>query len=96
MNRTRLKSIKDAVPAIKAVHEEMKDKLSDWNDKIETARNTIEDAKCDEESAHDNLPEAFQIGEQGEKMMDIISSLEPAVDTLSDALSYIEEALEKC
>ena len=51
---------------------------------IQRATEIITEVRDEEDEALNNLPESFQYGEKGEAM-------EEAIDTLSDAVDYLEE-----
>ena len=55
---------------------------ADRRSRIEKAKVEIQDILDAEQSAFDNLPENFQQGEQGDKMQEVINSLEEAVSAL--------------
>ena len=50
------------------MNKERRKRLEEASALLEQAREVIEDVKCEEEEAYDNLPEAFQAGERGEQM----------------------------
>ena len=47
-----------------------------------------------EQEAFDNMPESFQDGEKGERMQEIIDTLEGVVGDLENAIESINEAQE--
>lgn len=49
-----------------------------------TARQILEDALDDEQTAYDNLPESIQDSERGEAMSDVIYTLEEMRDNLEE------------
>lgn len=51
----------------------------------------IEEVMNEEQEAYDNLPESIQYSERGENMEGYISSLDDAMNYLSDAISSLEE-----
>lgn len=58
-------------------------KLSDIKDQVESPRD-------EEQEAYDNLPESFQNGEKGQAAQEAITSLENAIELLTD----LEEAAD--
>lgn len=61
-------------------------------EQIEELKGELEDLKCEEECAFDNMPESLQYSEKGERMQEIISNLDDAVSNLEDAIDYINQA----
>lgn len=51
----------------------------------------IEEVMNEEQEAYDNLPESIQYSERGENMEGYISSLDDAMNYVSDAISSLEE-----
>jgi len=47
-----------------------------------------------EQEAFDNLPESFQEGEKGERMQEIIDTLEDVVSNFEDAIESLNQAQE--
>ena len=52
---------------------------------VTEARDLIEEAKCGEEEAYDNMPESLQESERGETMQDYIAAMEDAIMSLEEA-----------
>ena len=74
-----------------------KDRRKRINEVIEDVRSmmtTIEEIRGEEEEARENLPESLQEGGQGQGMQDAASSMESAIDQLSDVEGLLEEATQ--
>ena len=69
------------------MNKERRRKLNNIVAKLEDIRSELEDVKCDEEMAYDNMPENLQYSLRGEEM-------EEAIDTMDESLGEIDEALE--
>lgn len=59
--------------------------------KLEDLSVEIEEVMNEEQEAFDNLPESIQYSEMGENMEEYISSLDYAMNYVSDAISSLEE-----
>lgn len=59
--------------------------------KLEDLSVEIEEVMNEEQEAYDNLPEPIQYSERGENMEGYISSLDDAMNYVSDAISSLEE-----
>jgi hypothetical protein len=59
---------------------------------ISEARGLLEEILGDEQSAYDNLPLSIQDGERGERMAEVLSEIENAVDDLENLESVLEDA----
>lgn len=62
-------------------------------DKLMEAQADIEEIKCEEETAYDNLPDGIQDSERGEAMQEAIELLEAAYDSVQDAIDNLSELL---
>lgn len=60
---------------------------------LSQALHIVEDVKDDEQDDLDNLPEGFQDSDQGQKMEEVISLLDDAMDSIAEASSSIDEAI---
>jgi hypothetical protein len=59
---------------------------------ISEARGLLEEVHGDEQTAYDNLPLSIQDGERGERMAEVLSEIENAVDDLENLESVLEDA----
>jgi hypothetical protein len=59
---------------------------------ISEARGLLEEVHSDEQSAYDNMPLSIQESERGERMAEVISEIENAVDDLENLESVLEDA----
>ena len=59
--------------------------------KLEDLSVEIEEVMNEEQEAFDNLPEPIQCSDRGEQMEGYISSLDYAMNYVSDAISSLEE-----
>lgn len=80
MNKERRKEIDSARTSIAEAGEEFKGVL----EKLGKARDTLEQAKSDEEDYKENMPEGLKSGEKGEQA-------DSAINALEEAISAIEE-----
>lgn len=62
-------------------------------EQIEGIQSEIEDILFDEEDKFDNMPEAFQDGEAGEKAQEVIGYIEYSIDQLTDCVDNLNEAI---
>ena len=62
-------------------------------DQISAIRNELEEMQGEEESKYDNMPEAIQGSEKGEKLQEIIDALGDAAGSLDDAHSALEDVI---
>lgn len=63
-------------------------------DSLELMKSHLEEIREEEQSAFDNMPESFQDGEKGDRMQDIIGSLESVEDNFTEAMDSLIEAIE--
>ena len=66
-------------------------KISEILEQLEGLSVEIEEVMNEEQEAYDNLPESIQYSERGENMEGYISSLDDAMNYVSDAISSLEE-----
>ena len=52
--------------------------------RLNDALDIIREVKDEEETAHGNLPDQFQFGEQGDKMQEAIDSMDNAISELEN------------
>ena len=78
MNKNRRKQIAKLIGELKIF------KIDHSQKRLENCINTLEDIKNEEEETFDNMPEGLQYSQRG---MDS----EAAIESLSDALAYLEE-----
>ena len=62
---------------------------------LEEVQVELEAVSDEEQEAFDNLPENLSCSSRAESMEEILGSLDSAVDSLVDAVSFLEEALEE-
>lgn len=63
-------------------------------DLLERAREILETVGEEEQEAYDNLPEAFQDGERGEKMSEAIDALDDAQSEIGDMIDNLQEVID--
>lgn len=61
---------------------------------LESIQEDVETFNNEEEEYYDNMPESIQCGECGEKASDAMDNLQSALDSLSEAIEYLEAAAE--
>lgn len=61
-------------------------------EQLRDIKDTVDELHDEEETAMDNMPENTQSGDRWEKMQEAVSDLELAVDSLEEAISYLESA----
>lgn len=66
-------------------------KLNNAFELVNQAKDILEEVKCEEQEAYDNLPESIQYGEKGQEMGDYLEMIEEAAGYLDDANSVIEQ-----
>ena len=72
------------------MNKERKARLEDVTAQLEEAKKELEDIINDEQDAYDSLPEGFQSGTRGDKMLEYIGLMEDAVDKIESAIGFIE------
>lgn len=70
--------------------EKIQDKISELQTEIQCIRCEIEEIHDEEDEKKGNLPEAFQYGEQGDKMQEGIDQLDYLMDELDQADSTLQ------
>lgn len=73
---------------------ERRKELSKIWDQLDELKNQIDFLAEAEDEAYNNMPESLQGSERGERMCEIVESLESASSSLDDVISYIQEAVE--
>ena len=58
---------------------------------IEEIRNDLQDILNEEYEAYDNMPDGLKYSERGETSEDAQANMESAIDSLEEAMSYLEE-----
>ncbi|MGN1155841.1 MAG: hypothetical protein ACI4TK_06665 [Agathobacter sp.] len=66
-------------------------RISEIIEQLEGLSTEIEEVMNEEQEALDNLPESLQYSERGEQMEEYISSLEDAMNYVSEAGSSLQE-----
>lgn len=64
-------------------------------DKINKAKNLIDDVSIEEEMAMENMPENLQETERYTSMEENVENLQASSDLLDEVLEYIEEIINK-
>lgn len=67
--------------------------LRQASDMLKEAQAVVERAAEEEQDCYDNLPEALQESDKGDKMSDAIDNLESAVESIESAVECISEAM---
>lgn len=63
-------------------------------DRLDELKLEIESIMEEEQGAFDNLPESLQSAERGEKMEEAIDNLSNSMDSIDEAISYLQSAIE--
>ena len=63
-------------------------------EQLESVMSDIDTIREQEQEAYDNMPESIQESERGDRMSEIIDSIQYAYDNVSDAVYNINEAIE--
>lgn len=63
-------------------------------EKLQDIQDSVESLSSEEQKSYDNLPEALQNGETGERMQSAIEALSDAASYLGDAMGSLETAQE--
>ena len=61
---------------------------------IRKIESVVSDILAEEEEAFDNMPESLQYSERGDISQEAQDNLSCAVDSLEEAISYLEDASE--
>jgi len=69
-------------------------RLAKISEQLESLKAELEEVKDQEQEAFDNMPGSFQDGEKGERMQEIIYTLEGVVGDMENAIENINEAQE--
>lgn len=72
-----------------------RDMLSRSIDRINEAKNLIDDVSIEEEMAMENMPENLQETERYTSMEENVENLQASSDLLDEVLEYIEEIINK-
>ena len=62
-------------------------------DKLMEIQTDVEEIRDEEQEAYDNLPESIQDGERGEEMEGYIELIEDALNSIEEAIDYLNEIL---
>jgi len=77
------------------MNKQRRDLLSSLLDQLESINQQLQTDLIEaEQAAFDNLPESFQDSEKGQRMTEIIDTLETASSSIQEAVDSIEEAIE--
>ena len=68
--------------------------LRELIDRIEGAKMEIEDIRSEEEEYYNNMPEAFQDGEKGDRAQTVIEYLDEAMTAADNVVENLTEAAE--
>lgn len=68
--------------------------LRELIDRIEGAKREIEEIKTEEEEYYNNMPEAFQDGEKGDRAQTVIEYLDEAMTAADNVVENLTEAAE--
>lgn len=68
--------------------------LRELIDRIEGAKMEIEEIKTEEEEYYNNMPEAFQDGEKGDRAQMVIEYLDEAMTAADNVVENLTEAAE--
>lgn len=68
--------------------------LRELIDRIEGAKLEIEEIKTEEEEYYNNMPEAFQDGEKGDRAQTVIEYLDEAMTAADNVVENLTEAAE--
>ena len=63
-------------------------------DRLEELMQDIEALQEEEQDCYDNLPESLQYSERGQAMQEAADKLEYAVNSVQEALDYLEETMQ--
>jgi len=68
-------------------------KLAEALAKMQDAKVIIEEVRDEEQESFDNLSEGLQQGDKGQKMEEIVSQLDEAIEACDNADSLVNEAV---
>lgn len=75
------------------MNKDRRKRIEDIQSKLSGLQSQLEEIRDEEEGAFDSLPESFQGGEKGEKMLEAIERLESACSSFEDIIDYLGEAI---
>lgn len=84
MNAARRKALKTIITSL--------EKLDALRAEIYEA---LEDVKCEEEEALENMPESLQESDRGQQMQEYIDSMDEALDTLDVDIEGLMDTLQE-
>ena len=67
--------------------------IKEIKDRVETAKQDLEDVLLEEQEYYDNIPENLQGSERAEASEEAIGNLEEAVDALDNTMGLLEGVL---
>jgi uncharacterized coiled-coil DUF342 family protein len=68
--------------------------IEDVRAKLDELMTTVDTLASEERDYHDNMPEAIQAGEKGDRASEAADALEEAKQNLEDAIGNLETALQ--
>lgn len=68
--------------------------LAEYMATLELIQQNIVSLRDEEQDKYDNMPEAFQSGEKGDKLETAISEMDEAVDSIASAIENLETACQ--
>ena len=68
--------------------------LRDLIEKMEGIKSEIEEIRTEEEEYYNNMPEAFQDGDKGDRAQTVIEYLEEAMTAAGDVIENLTSATE--
>lgn len=75
------------------MNRERREQLKKAQALLQQAKEILAEVGGMEEEAFDNMPEAFQEGERGEKMQEYIDTMDEAIGELDDLTETLEEVI---
>ena len=75
------------------MNEKRRKRLREAVGHLEDALCIVQDVSLEEQLAHDNLPDVFQYGEQGERMEEVVSNLQEAESLIQEATQLVGESV---
>ena len=76
------------------MNKQRRERLGQAQIHLEAAKDIVQDVRCEEEEALDNMPENLSGSERYCRMEDAISDLDDAISSIEDASNSIESAME--
>jgi len=93
MNKERRKTLDEAASKLKNIGEMLGEiNFNEMVELLNSAKTEVESVKEDEQEAFDNLSEGLQAAERGQRMEEVINSLDSIADAISTLSNTIEEA----